>query len=115
MSRPTRSKLYERRREVANSALKGCTQAAIARQMHIPQATDSRDLAGMREFWREFPVYDFDRARLEQLQKIDLVEAEAWAAWQRSHCRSINTHWPLNTTCCCESSTVILRMRRSAD
>src|SRR5260370_2112886 len=84
MSRPTRSKLYERRREVANSALKGCTQAAIARQMHIPPATVSRDLAAMREFWREFPVYDFDRARLEQLQKIDLVEAEAWAAWQRS-------------------------------
>src|SRR5258708_14374148 len=84
MNRPTRAKLYERRREVANYALKGWTQAAIARQMHIPQATVSRDLAAMREFWREFPVYDFDRARLEQLQKIDLVEAEAWAAWQRS-------------------------------
>ena len=84
MNRPTRSKLCERRREVANLALKGWTQAAIARHMHLPQATVSRDLAAMREFWREFPVYDFDRARLEQLQKIDLVEAEAWAAWQRS-------------------------------
>jgi hypothetical protein len=60
MNRPTRSKLYERRREVANYALKGWTQAAIARHMHIPQATVSRDLAAMREFWREFPVYDFD-------------------------------------------------------
>jgi hypothetical protein len=84
MNRPTRGKLYERRREVANYALKGWTPAAIARHMHIPPATVSRDLAAMREFWREFPVYDFDRARLEQLQKIDLVEAEAWAAWQRS-------------------------------
>src|SRR6266700_5552163 len=78
MNRPTRSKLYERRREVANYALKGWTQAAIARQMRIPEASVSRDLAAMREFWREFPVYDFDRARLEQLQKIDLVEADAW-------------------------------------
>ena len=67
MNRPTRAKIYERRREVANYALKGWTQAAIARQMHIPEASVSRDLAAMREFWREFPVYDFDRARLEQL------------------------------------------------
>ena len=66
MNRPTRSKLYERRREVANYALKGWTQAAIARQMHIPEASVSCDLAAMREFWREFPVYDCDRARLEQ-------------------------------------------------
>src|SRR5579859_6601992 len=84
MNRPTRSQLCERRREVANLALKGWTQAAIARQMHLPPATVSRDLAAMRDVWREFPVYDFDKVRLEQLQKIDLVEAEAWAAWQRS-------------------------------
>src|SRR5260370_35332470 len=84
MNRPTRSKLYERRREVANYAIKGWTQAAIARQMHIPEATVSRDLAAMREFWREFPVYDFDSARLEQLQTVDLVQAEARAAWPRS-------------------------------
>ncbi len=52
----------------------------IARHTHLPPATVSRDMAAMREFWRELPVYDFDRVRLEQLQKIDLVEAEAWAA-----------------------------------
>ncbi len=48
MNRPTRAKLYERRREVANLALKGWTQAAIARQMRIPPATVSRDLAAIR-------------------------------------------------------------------
>ena len=84
MKRSTRTRLRERRREVANYALKGWTQAAIARHMNIPPATVSRDLAAMREFWREFPIYDFHKARLEQLQKVDLVEAEAWAAWQRS-------------------------------
>lgn len=84
MKRPTNTKLLERRREVASYALKGWTQAAIARHLKIPPATVSRDLAVMREFWREFPVYDFDKIRLEQLQKVDLVEAEAWAAWQRS-------------------------------
>jgi hypothetical protein len=84
MKRSTSTELFERRREVANLALKGWTQAAIARHMGIPPAIVSRDLAAMREFWREFPVYEFERVRLEQLQKIDLVEAEAWAAWQRS-------------------------------
>jgi hypothetical protein len=84
MKRPPTPKLAARRREVSNLALKGWTQAAIARHLQIPQGTVSRDLAAMRESWREFPVYDFDKVRLEQLQKIDLVEAEAWAAWQRS-------------------------------
>ena len=68
MNRPTRTKLYERRRQVANYALKGWTQAAISRHMNIPEATVSRDLAAMREFWREFPIYDFEKVRLEQLQ-----------------------------------------------
>ena len=61
MKRSTRTKLFERRREVANYALKGWTQAAIARHMRIPEATVSRDLAAMREFWREFPVFDSER------------------------------------------------------
>jgi hypothetical protein len=56
MNRPVRTKLYQRRRQVANDALKGGAQAAIARHMIIPQATVSRDLAAMCEFWREDPV-----------------------------------------------------------
>ena len=83
MNRPDRAKLHERRREVANFHLKGWTKGAIARHLGIPQGTVSRDLAAVREFWREFPVYDFDKVRLEQLQKIDLVEAEAWAAEEK--------------------------------
>ena len=66
MKRSNRTKLFERRREVANYALQGWTQAAIARHMSIPPATVSRDLAAMRDFWREFPVFDFDKIRLEQ-------------------------------------------------
>ena len=87
MKRQARPRVAARRRDVASLALKGWTQAAIARQLQIPQGTVSRDLAAMRELGREFPVYDFDKIRLEQLQKIDLVDAEAWAAWQRSQGR----------------------------
>src|SRR5437868_7840262 len=84
MKKQTSEQLDARRREAAGLALKGWTQAAIAQKLQVPQGTVSRDLAAMREIWREFPVYDFDRVRFEQLQRIDLVEAEAWAAWQRS-------------------------------
>ena len=73
IKRPTRAKLYERRRDVASFALKRGTQAAISRHKNIPQATICRELATMREFWREFPVYDFEKFRLERLQKIDLM------------------------------------------
>jgi hypothetical protein len=84
MNRPTRSQVNERRRLVAQYALDGWTQAAIARHMNIPAATVSRDLTAVQETCREFPIGDIEQSRIEQLQKIDLVETEAWAAWQRS-------------------------------
>jgi predicted transcriptional regulator len=54
---------------VANLVHKGWSQAAIARHLQIPPATVSRDLAAMREFWREFPPSDFEKVRIEHLQK----------------------------------------------
>ncbi len=84
MQRSTKAKLSERRRQVADYALQGWTQAAIARHMNLPPATVCRDLEVMREYWREYSLFNFEKARLEQLQKIDLVETEAWAAWRRS-------------------------------
>ena len=68
MKRPPTPKLAARRREVSNLALKGWTQAAIARHLQIPQGTVSRDLAAMREFCRDFPVYDFEKARFDAHQ-----------------------------------------------
>jgi hypothetical protein len=59
MKRPFSPQLAARRREVAilahpNRAHTGWTQAAIASHLKIPQGTVSRDLAAMREFWRDF-------------------------------------------------------------
>ena len=84
MKQQSSPELAERRREVLNLTHKGWSQGAIARHLKIPQGTVSRDLAAMRKFWRDFPVHDFEKVRLEQLQKIDVIESEAWAAWQRS-------------------------------
>jgi FixJ family two-component response regulator len=77
--RQTSQQLNARRREVVNLTHKGWTQAAIASHLQIPQGTVCRDLAAMRSVWRDFPVYDIENVRFEQLQKIDLVEAVSFA------------------------------------
>ena len=87
MNRQASQQLAARRREVASLTHKALPQSAIARHLKIPQGTVSRDLAAMHKFWRDFPVHDFENVRLEQLQKIDVIEAEAWAAWDRSQQR----------------------------
>ena len=78
MNRKARHQLAARRREVVRLVHKGWTQAAIARHLKIPQETVSRDLAVMPKFWRDFPIHDCENVRLEQLQKIDAIEAEAY-------------------------------------
>ena len=87
MNRQASQQLAARRREVASLIHKGWSQAAIARHLKIPPGTVSRDRAAMQKFWRDFPVHDFENVRLEQLQKIDVIESEAWAAWERSQQR----------------------------
>ena len=84
MTRQTNQELLARRREVMTLAHKGWTQTAIASRLKIPQFTVSRDLIAMRGYWRDFPIHDFANVRTEQLQKIDLIETEAWSAWERS-------------------------------
>jgi hypothetical protein len=63
MKRQTSQELAARRREVVSLAHKVWSQAAIASHLKIPQGTVSRALAAMREFWRDFPVYDFEKVR----------------------------------------------------
>ena len=87
MNRQASQQLAARRREVVSLTHQGWTQAAIARHLKIPQGTVSRDLAAMHKFSRDFPVHDFENVRLDELQKIDVLEAEVWAAWERSQQR----------------------------
>ena len=48
------------------------------------QATVCGDLKRVREAWRESSVRDFDELRSIELLKIERVEREAWAGWERS-------------------------------
>jgi hypothetical protein len=92
MNQPTRARLFERRPEVANDVIPGWTQTYaqagcrfVYRQgyptdrqvaasfddratLRTPHPRPlSRDLAAIREFWREFSVFDF-RSVLERAQ-----------------------------------------------
>jgi hypothetical protein len=60
MKRQTSQQRSARRREAADLAHdlahNGWTQAASASHLKVSQGTVSRDLAAMREIWREYPV-----------------------------------------------------------
>jgi hypothetical protein len=76
--------LVERRRQVAELALQGWSQGSIAGQLGVSQGTVCSDLKAIREEWRKSAIRDFDEARGMELKKLDYLEREAWAAWQRS-------------------------------
>lgn len=86
MGHKSRQTLVEarRRQQVANLYLQGWPQAAIAEQLQIAQATVSRDLKRIYADWRQSSVRDFDMLQTIELQKIDRLERESWAAWDRS-------------------------------
>lgn len=73
-----------RREKVSFMYRRGMTQVAIAKELDINQSNISRDLKQIRSEWLESRVKDFDAAKEIELQKIDEVERQAWAAWERS-------------------------------
>src|SRR5262245_58821887 len=81
---PERLNAAQRRRKTADMYLKGWSQEAIASFLGISQATVSRDIDAVRAEWREASAVEFGEAVCQALQKLDLVEREAWQAWQRS-------------------------------
>ncbi len=76
--------LLQRRQQVAELYLRSWTQTAIAEHLGVAQPTICEDLKRIRQQWRDSAIRDFDAAREEELQKLDLLEREAWAAWERS-------------------------------
>jgi hypothetical protein len=73
-----------RRQQVANLYLQGWPQAEIAEHLQIAQSTVSNDLKRIHAEWRSSTIRDFDMLQAIELQKLDRLEREAWAAWERS-------------------------------
>jgi site-specific recombinase XerD len=79
-----RLQLMARRKEVAHLYTQGYTQMKIAERLGVSQATVSGDLKLIERQWRSDAVRDFDLCREHELEKLSLIEQEAWQAWERS-------------------------------
>jgi len=86
MGRTSQKKLQieQRRTQVTELCKKGWTQAAIARELGVSQATISSDLKASRKEWKESRVRNLDEAIVEEDKSLEVVIREAWGGWQRS-------------------------------
>jgi hypothetical protein len=86
MGKMSRNKLEvtKRRREVASLYLQGWPQADIAEKLQMSQSTVCLDLRRIHNTWKESGLMDFHTRQVVELQKLDRLEREAWAAWERS-------------------------------
>lgn len=65
---------------------------AIGDQLGIDKSTVSRDLKFIQEQWRQSAITDMNEVKQRELEKIDLIEYEAWQAWLRSQTDAITTN-----------------------
>jgi hypothetical protein len=84
--------IVQRRQKVADLYIQGWTQMEIAAHFDVGQTTISHDLIEIRTEWRKSAVRDFDEARERELRKLDRIEKEAWAAWERSQKPAQSAH-----------------------
>lgn len=78
------SQIARDRRKISDLYLKGELQTDIARTLRISDATVSRDLRSLYKQWQKSTLVDIDKKKAEELAKIDRLEREYWAAWERS-------------------------------
>ncbi len=81
--------LSERRMIVAELYLvKGMTQQKIAAQLGVSQVTISNDVRSIKEEYSMKRLNKYQSYLNIELAKLDAVERESWAAWERSIGRS---------------------------
>ena len=83
-TRQKQTSIAQRRARVADWYCSGKTVYAIAELAGVHHATVTRDLAAIRQQWRDSAVRDFDAARAVELAKIDRLERQYWEAWEKS-------------------------------
>ena len=83
-SSPDQLIILHRQQQVSELRLRGWSQQAIADRLGVAQKTISLDLKTIRRCWQKAALVDFAQAQAEELQKIEQLEREAWAAWESS-------------------------------
>lgn len=74
----------ERRRIVSDMYLRGKLQREIAAFLGCSVANVSYDLKFIRDMWKEEMLNTYDEKIAEELARIDRIEREADAAWEKS-------------------------------
>ena len=69
---------------IASLYLQQWTQAEIAREVGLSQGMISNDLKLIQNRWREETAFNLDEAKGKELARLDALEREYWAAWERS-------------------------------
>jgi transposase len=69
---------------ISSMYLKGISQSEIAEKTGIDQATVSRTLKALQSEWQTRAILNVDERKRMELERIDLVEREAWQAWEKS-------------------------------
>lgn len=82
--RRANGQLIRDRRCIADLYLKGWLQVDIAEEVGLSQTTVCRDLKALQRQWIAVTLIDFDEAKGNEIAKIDRLEREHWAAWERS-------------------------------
>jgi len=86
MAASTRTE-FQRKQDLSTTAqlyLARKTQTEIAAVIGVSQRQISYDLKAIEKEWFESSMVDLDERKAEELARLDAVEAECWAAWERS-------------------------------
>lgn len=70
--------------KIAELYLRGLKQYQIAEAMEMTESTVSRDLDAIRAQWKESPLIDFNEAVQRELAVLDIIQAQAFEAWEKS-------------------------------
>jgi predicted transcriptional regulator len=82
--RRTKSQINRDAKLIAELYLKGNTQVEISEQLGFSQPTVSRAINELIAGWQAANHQAIDQIKAEQLAKINMLELEYWAAWERS-------------------------------
>lgn len=74
----------QRRQKVTELYVQGWSQAEIAAHLEVAQSTICADIQLVRRQWEQSSLHNFDALRAREAQKLEFIERESWAAWERS-------------------------------
>lgn len=86
MAAPVRTKfqIEKDREQIAKWYLQGWTQAKIAEELGLSRTQITYDLRVIQKQWVKNTTFALDEYKGKELAKIDVVESEAWEAWEKS-------------------------------